>query len=221
MTDKIIVIFVEGDTEEEFYKKMMSSLRQKCGGRFPCNIVVKNVKGVGNYKVKVSRIFEKGIKKKYPNYLYDVILCYDTDVFEFAKKPPIKWGEVIKDLKNKGADRIFRVLAHKSIEDWFFYDPEGLIKYLNLPKTTKMTKYNGVKGLEKLFTKANKAYVKGNRCGGLVNALDIEKILPNICDEIHVICDAIGLDCNNDKSCKQISISSKKRKMAVKNKDCQ
>jgi hypothetical protein len=31
MKDKIVVIFIEGDTEEEFYKELISSLRQKCG----------------------------------------------------------------------------------------------------------------------------------------------------------------------------------------------
>ena len=85
MADKVVVIFVEGDTEEEFYKVLLASLRKKCGGRFLFNIVLNNVKGVGNYKSKVSRIFEKRIKKDYPGYQYDVILCYDTDVLNLQR----------------------------------------------------------------------------------------------------------------------------------------
>ena len=202
MVDKVVVIFIEGDTEEEFYKALLASLRRKCGGRFPCNIVLKNVKGVGNYKSKVSRIFEKRIKRDYPGYIYDLILCYDTDVFEFAKKPPINWKEVIEELKNKGAYRVSQVLARRSIEDWFLYDLEGLRTYLKLPKKFKMGGYAGIKGLESLFNKANKTYIKGNRCDGLVKGLDIEKIFPYICNEIHVICEALGLDCTDEKICK-------------------
>lgn len=201
MADKVVVIFVEGDTEEEFYKVLLASLRKKCGGRFLCNIVLKNVKGVGNYKSKVSRIFEKRIKKDYPGYQYDVILCYDTDVFEFAKKPPIDWPEVIKELKNKGANRVSRVQAQKSIEDWFFYDVEGLRTYLKLSKKIKMAGYTGTKGLESLFNKGNRTYIKGTRCEGLVKALDIEVILPHICSEIHVICESVGLNCMSEKIC--------------------
>lgn len=203
MTDKVVVIFVEGDTEEEFYKVLLASLRQKCGGRFLCNIVLKNVKGVGNYKSKVSRIFEKRIKKDYPDCLYDIILCYDTDVFEFAKKPPIDWPEVIRELKYKGAYRVSRVQARKSIEDWFLYDYEGLRTYLKLSKKINMTAYTGTKGLEYLFHKANRTYIKGTRCDGLVKALDIEVILSHIYNEIHAICEAVGLNCLSEKICKQ------------------
>lgn len=206
MAEKVVIIFIEGDTEEEFYKEMLSHLRQKNGGKFDCKIVLKNIRGVGNYKSKVSRIFEKKIKRDYPGYYYEVILCYDTDVFEFAQKPPIVWNEIISALEIKGANRVKRVLARQSIEDWFLYDLEGLRTYLKLPKKFKITGYAKTKGLQTLFNKANKTYLKGTRCDGLVRALDMEKIFPYICPEISAICEAVGIDCENEKKCSEEKI---------------
>ena len=47
-----------------------------------------------------------------------------------------------------------------------------------------MTGYKGQKGLEQLFLKANKTYIKGIKCEGLVNVLNLEVILPKIEKEI-------------------------------------
>ena len=115
----ILTVFVEGDTEVDFYKKMIASIRQKLG-KGKCNVEIKNVKGVGNYQSKVCRIFENSVKKKYPGYNYIVVLCYDTDVFQYSRKPPVDWNAVIKALSDKRADKIEQIRAEKSIEDWFF-----------------------------------------------------------------------------------------------------
>lgn len=42
----LALIFVEGDTEVEFYKKMKEHLRQKSGGRLICQVEIHNLKGV-------------------------------------------------------------------------------------------------------------------------------------------------------------------------------
>ena len=81
--------------------------------------------------------------------------------------------------------------AVTSIEDWFLYDVEGLRDFLKLPKNFKISGYKGQKGLEKLFMKAKKTYIKGIHCNGLIEALDIEKILPHIYDEIENLINAI------------------------------
>ena len=48
---KCLVLFVEGDTEVEFYRRVISKARQKrTNGRFDINIECKNVKGVGGFK---------------------------------------------------------------------------------------------------------------------------------------------------------------------------
>lgn len=184
MADTVITVFVEGDTEIDFYKKLIAYLREKNGGRLNCKVEVKNVKGVGNYQSKVGRIFEKSVFAKNPSAEHKVVLCYDSDVFEFSRKPPVDWQAVTKALKARGAREVRQVKAVTSIEDWFLYDPEGLRSYLKLPKKIKMTGYKGQKGLEQLFLKANKTYIKGIKCEGLVNALNLEVILPKIEKEI-------------------------------------
>lgn len=190
----VLTIFVEGDTEVDFYKKMIASIREKVGkGR--CSIEIKNVKGVGNYQSKVCRIFENSVKKKYPDYKYVVVLCYDTDVFQYSRKPPVDWNAVTKALSEKGADRIEQIRVEKSIEDWFLLDADGLKRFLGLSAKMGISAYKGQKGLVQLFQKANKSYIKGVKCKGLVDALDMEKILPHICGEIHVLCDMMGVDC--------------------------
>lgn len=201
MGDKLVVIFIEGDTEEEFYKKLIKSLRQK-SEEVLNRILIKNIKGVGNYKSKVVRIFNKCIKRDYPNYTYEIIFCYDTDAFELISKPLIDWEELITELRSQGASNVKLVPVRKSIEDWFLYDFEGVCKYLRLPKSFKSKDYRGLKGLKMLFNKANRVYVKGSGCEDLVQKLDIEKIFPYICKDISVICKAVGIDCKNKKLCK-------------------
>ena len=64
MAETIVTVFVEGDTEVDFYKKLIAYFREKNGGRLHCKVDVRNVKGVGRYQNKVCRIFENSVKKQ-------------------------------------------------------------------------------------------------------------------------------------------------------------
>jgi hypothetical protein len=200
----LALIFVEGDTEVDFYNKLKEHLRQKLGGKLACEVKIHNLKGVGQYQNTAQRIFEKRVKVDYPpeEYRYHIFLCYDTDVFEYAKKPPVDWPKVIKMLKGLGADEVLRVEAKTSIEDWFLLDIEGLRAFLKIPKKTKLSGYKGQNGLKQVFLKANRTYIKGIRCAGLVDALDMNVIFPKICGQIYVICKTAGMDCSREKACR-------------------
>lgn len=200
----LALIFVEGDTEVDFYNKMKEHLRHKLGGKLACEVKIHNLKGVGQYQNTAQRIFEKRIKVDYPpeEYRYHVFLCYDTDVFEYAKKPPVDWSKVIKMLKELGAYEVIRVEAKTSIEDWFLLDIEGLRSFLKIPRKIKLSGYKGQNGLRQLFLKANRTYIKGIRCAGLVDALDMSVIFPEICGQIHAICETVGMNCSKEKACK-------------------
>ena len=65
--EKVVVIFIEGETEIEFYKRLVSIMRTHCGGRLMCSVEIINASGIGQYKDKLLRIFEKRIKKKRGN----------------------------------------------------------------------------------------------------------------------------------------------------------
>lgn len=43
----LALIFVEGDTEVDFYNKMKEHLRHKLGGKLACEVKIHNLKGVG------------------------------------------------------------------------------------------------------------------------------------------------------------------------------
>lgn len=103
-------------------------------------------------------------------------------------------------LEQQGAE-VFRVEAKSSIEDWFLLDMEGLRTFLKIPGKQKIADCNGQTGLKQMFHKANRTYIKGRRCAGLVDALDMNVIFPKICGQIHVICETVGMDCSDGKVC--------------------
>ena len=187
MKKKGIIFFVEGDTEVEFYKKMIQYLHGK-KGRFNIEkILTENIKGITNYKSKINRIFNKRTIVEYPNHEFTVFLCYDTDVFEYEQHTKIDWKEIEKDLKANGAVRVIHVKANKSIEDWFLKDEKNIIKFLRLPNTTKVTGKSGQEKIKKLFKKANKAYIKGQKCEGFIECLDMKVILKSVPDELKIV----------------------------------
>lgn len=198
---KVVVIFIEGDTEIEFYNRLVSTVRAHCGGRLSCSVEVKNASGIGQYKSKVLRIFEKKIKEKYPDGEFYVALCYDQDVFEMGKNPPVNWRDVKGAFLNSGANEVCLIKAVRSIEDWFLCDAEGIFRYLRLPLNTKLSDESGYEQLKKLFKKGKKIYIKGKTSKGFVQALNIEKILLANCCDITPLCKLLGMDCKQQKHC--------------------
>ena len=187
MNKKGIIFFIEGDTEIEFYKKMIQYLHDK-KGRFSIDkILYENIKGITNYKSKINRIFNKRTVKDYPNFNFTVFLCYDTDVFEYEQQPKINWREIEKELKSDGAEKVIHVKAQKSIEDWFLKDEKNIIKFLGLPIKTKSKGKNGQEKIKNIFNKANKVYIKGQKCEGLVDCLDMNVIMKEVPDELKAI----------------------------------
>lgn len=195
---KCLVLFVEGDTEVEFYKQVVANARKlHPAGKFDTNIEYRNVGGVGGFKSIALRKFTKEIKTKFDDDCeFTIVLCSDTDVFDFASKPPIKWGEIKKELKANGAGNIIHIQAKRSIEDWFLYDIEGILGFLRLGKNTKVSGKNGYDKLQRLYKQANKVYYKGIKSNGMIGRLDIEKIADAVKDQLNPLYKALGVDKN-------------------------
>ena len=193
--NKCLVLFVEGDTEVEFYKRVISKARQKrMDGRFDIKIECKNVKGVGGFKNIALRKFLKEIKPKYEDeYKFSIALCRDTDVFELAPKPPINWKEVELAFKEIGVQNIIHIKAEHSIEDWFLADVDGIISFLRLPKKTKVSGGSGYDKLKRLFKQANKMYYKGMKASAMIERLDIDRILQSIHTELEPLYKELGI----------------------------
>lgn len=175
---KCLVIFVEGETEELFYKKVVEFIRNNQDNkRLNINIECENVKGIGGFKNIALRKFVKKIKPKYNKSCeFYIALCRDTDVFEFSPKPPIDWEDVKKSFWDEKVSDIIDIKAKHCIEDWFLYDIEGIKTYLRLPKNKKVSGNNGYEKLKKLFKLANKMYYKGVKADDMIEHLNIEKI---------------------------------------------
>lgn len=192
---KCLVLFVEGDTEVELYKKVIAHARNKRPDRrFDTSIECRNVNGVGGFKNIALRKFVKEIKFKYgEDYIFTVVLCSDTDVFELSQKPPVKWDEVKKDMIQNGASKVITVKAKRSIEDWFLYDVDNIVSFLRLKKGTKISGGTGYDKLKRLYKMANKVYYKGMKSNGMVEKLDIDKILEAVKEEISPLYKALGV----------------------------
>lgn len=169
------MLFVEGQTEVEFYKALIKYIREcHAEKKLEHKVIYRNIDGIGGYKKEVNRIFLKEVLPKVEGYQVTVALCYDTDVFGYVQKPKINWKEVEKILKEDGAHKVLHIKAEKSIEDWFLVDKEGIKRFLKLSSDVIPQGSNGYEKLKYLFKKANKIYAKkGREVNGLVQALDI------------------------------------------------
>lgn len=179
-----IVIFVEGETDEAFYKGLVQYYRKQF--EFSPNLKIvkyKNLQGVGKYKNAPSK-FKNGIQPKYPNIKFDIICSYDTDIFEFKPKPPIQWGKVKQELKKYGAQKVIEIPVKRMIEDWFLLDVEGLCKYLKIDVPKNLKGKNGLEKIKNLFKKANKIYKKGYYSEKFIDYLDYNKITSSLSKEL-------------------------------------
>ncbi len=177
--NKCLVFLLEGETEVEFYKRLIRYIREKYNTTFSFKIEYKNVKGCGNFKTIALRKFKKDVKTKYgEKCVFIIVFCSDTDVIEFSLNPSINWEKIKKDFEKSGVKRenIIHIEARHSIEDWFLHDLDNILKFLKLKKGTRPVGSNGVQKMDSLFKKANKVYEKGN-CSKLVECLDMEKII--------------------------------------------
>ena len=191
---KIVAFFVEGPTEIEFYKAVVKYAHDIMGIQLDCAFDWVNMRGIGNYKKDALRKF-KTLQRNNPGAIIYVMLCIDTDVFEFSRKPPIDKIAVKASLEEEGAKKVVFIEAQYSIEDWFLSDFDGVISYLGLPKNTKHIKGKGQTVLKKLFKSANKVYVKGSNTENFIKSLDIGKIMRKNCASMAILCKTAGFDC--------------------------
>ena len=94
---------------------------------------------------------------------------------------------------NSGVQNVIHIKAQHSIEDWFLLDADGIISFLRLPKNTKISGANGYDKLRKLFKLKDKMYFKGMKSNGMVQRLDIDKIVQHIHNELDPLYKELGI----------------------------
>ena len=181
--NKVIIIFVEGDTDFQFYQALINYYRHNSKSEL-ISTKIYNLKGIGRFESKVASKIKYEILPKYDSNNIMVFCCYDTDVFELGKKPPTNWKIVRKQLKILGINDFNEIKAVQMIEDWFLHDIKGLCKFLKITEPKNLSGKNGYEKMKKLFRSGNKIYQKGSDSHKFVSHLDISIINKAVINQI-------------------------------------
>ena len=119
-----IVIFVEGDTDEVFFKALLEYYKSVSRTELvPCDVC--NLKGVTRYTSKLLAKLKNDIlpDAKSKNINIRTVCCsYDTDVFEVRNPLIVNWDSIRKSVKRMGVENFIRIGVCSSIEDWILDD---------------------------------------------------------------------------------------------------
>ena len=178
-TTQRVVIFVEGDTDEVFFKAMLENYKSISKKELvPCDVC--NLEGVTRYTSKLLAKLKNDIlpDAQRKNINIKAVCCsYDTDVFEVRNPMMVNWDSIRKSIKRMGVENFIRIGVCSSIEDWILDDVESICNYLRLkqiPKTLKGT--DGNAKLCDLYSKARRTYSKGYSSHEMIKDLDFVKI---------------------------------------------
>lgn len=175
-----VVIFVEGDTDEVFFNRLIAHYRSV--STTPVNnCEIHNLKGVSRYASSKfagklqAEIIPKAERKG--EKIYAVCCSYDTDVFEDEEAPIVDWKKLEKSILRLGIEYFCQIEVRSAIEDWLLDDLEGLCTYLKLKEVPKLLKgSNGYQKLLSLFKRSGKVYTKGISIEDFIDTINIEKI---------------------------------------------
>ena len=196
MNPSHVLIFVEGDTDEVFFKALIDYYASVSSNKLlPYDVC--NLKGVTRYS---SKLLAK-LKNEYlptaktGSYKIKTVCCsYDTDVFEVKQPQIVKWDAIGKSVKRMGIDEFIRVGVKSSIEDWILDDMHGICNFLRLRQVPSSLKgINGYQKLLDLYNKARKTYKKGYETKELINALDMSAIRNKRQDVLAPLEEALGV----------------------------
>ncbi len=196
MNPSHVLIFVEGDTDEVFFKVLINYYASVSSGKLlPYDVC--NLKGVTRYS---SKLLAK-LKNEYlptafnEGYKIKTVCCsYDTDVFEVRQPQIVKWNNICKSVKRMGIDDFIRVGVKSSIEDWILDDLQGICDFLRLKQVPLALKgMNGYQKMQDLYKRARRTYKKGFETKELISALDMSVIRNKRQDVLTPLEEALGV----------------------------
>lgn len=196
MNPSHVLIFVEGDTDEVFFKALIDYYVSVSSNKLlPYEVC--NLKGVTRYSSKLLAKLKNEYlpTAKLGSYKIKTVCCsYDTDVFEVKQPQIVKWDDIGKSVKRMGIDEFIRVGVKSSIEDWILNDIHGICNFLRLKQVPSSLKgINGYQKLLDLYNKARKTYKKGYETKELINALDMSAIRNKRQDVLAPLEEALGV----------------------------
>ena len=199
-SSKQIIIFVEGDTDEVFFKALLDYYKYSSQVPLtPCEVI--NLKGVTRYTSKLLAKLRNEIlpEAKRKNTSIQTICCtYDTDVFEVRNPLIVNWDSIRSKIKRMGVESFIRIGVSSSIEDWILDDVDGICSYLKMkqiPKSLKGT--NGNARLCDLYSKARKIYTKGYSAREMISSLNFSVIRDKRLSSLQELEMALGIQWNS------------------------
>ena len=198
-TSKQIIIFVEGDTDEVFFKALLYYYKSSSQAPLtPCEVI--NLKGVTRYTSKLLAKLRNEIlpEAKRKNTCIQTICCtYDTDVFEVRNPLIVNWDSIRSKIRRMGVESFIKIGVSSSIEDWILDDVDGICSYLKLkqiPKSLKGT--NGNAKLCDLYSKARRIYSKGYSAREMISSLNFSLIRDKRQPSLQELEKALGIQRN-------------------------
>ena len=177
--ERQVIIFVEGDTDEVFFKQLLSFYSSVSKTPpLPCKIC--NLRGITRYSSKLLAKLKNDYvpASRQDGISIEAVCCsYDTDVFDAHNPMIVNWDALHRRALRLGVKEFVRVGIKRSIEDWILCDLPGVCGFLKLkelPKTLKGA--DGNARLMSLYSRVNKVYQKGYQTKSLISALDMAVI---------------------------------------------
>ena len=172
----LLVLFVEGDTDEVLFKALIDYYRSNSKTEIiPCKIC--NLRGVTRYSSKlIAKLQNEFIPEaRKDGYKIQAVCCsYDTDVFEVKNPLMVNWETLRKTVGRMGIKDFIQLGIRSSIEDWILCDIESIARFLKLKTIPKSLKGdNGNAKLNDLYSKVKKSYLKGYQTKELISSLDM------------------------------------------------
>ncbi len=192
-----VLIFVEGETDEVFFKALMDYYASISDWKLPPYDIC-NLRGVTRY---TSKLLAK-LKNEYlpsarnSGYKIKAVCCaYDTDVFEVRQPQIVNWSKLGKSVKRMGIEQFVLVSVRSSIEDWILDDMDTLCDYLNIKKQPKSLQGgDGYHKMMYLYSLARKTYKKGYETRGIISALNFGVIREKRKDVLTPLEVALGIN---------------------------
>lgn len=175
--DKQVILFVEGDTDEVFFRQLLSHYaRVSATPLLPCKIC--NLHGITRYATKLRGKLRNDYipaAKQHRVSIEAVCCSYDTDVFDACNPMIVNWGILRRAVLKMGVNTFVQLGIERSIEDWILCDLAGIQRFLKLREAASPSPKgsDGNAKLANLYSMASRVYQKGYQAKSLIYALDM------------------------------------------------
>ena len=180
----VSLLLVEGDTDEIFYERIKKEFLAGYRG------TVGNLEGLRNINAKVIDRIVRYLEQHNDEEIR-VYCCLDRES-RYGTPPGFDLNRIKKYIKAENIESVLSVnvaIATQQIESWFFYDIDGIYRFLKVPRAQRnLSAFEppekfGYKDLQRLFDRYGKTYSKGRRSKNFIDHLDIKKIASQ-CSEL-------------------------------------